>query len=485
MLLYVLNHPYRYELENLCRVFYPDEKIQVKQTAERFSFRRARLVQSITAVTQITKEKLIVKLYHPSSLTALHSPRTENNELRLAQMLFALLQKATGCTPPWGLLTGVRPSKLMLRLRRDIGAAQAALYFRETLWVSEEKTALAAAVAQAEEPTLALTGPRSFSLYVSIPFCPSRCAYCSFVSHTVDRQSAQKLIPAYVERLCEELACTGRIANELGLKLESVYIGGGTPTSLNAAQLARLCRALHTHFDISGEFTAEAGRADTITEEKLLVLLEHGVTRLSVNPQSMNDGVLALARRKHTAEDVLRRFGLARGLGFGNINMDLIAGLPGDSPAGFRYSLETLLGLRPENITVHTLALKRAAALEESGIRGQASGVADMLHIASGLLPAAGYAPYYMYRQSRSLGNLENIGWALPGRHCRYNIDMMEESHTILACGAGGVTKLKQWGTDHLERVFGLKYPYEYLARFEELMARKERIKAFYGAYNS
>ena len=486
MLLYILNHPYHYELENLCRVFYPNEAIQVRRARVKPLFRRARVIKSITVITQIKDEKLTVKLYHNSQLATLDSPFTGNNELRLAQMLFTLLKKATGYMPPWGLLTGVRPTKLMLRLRRDMGEEGARRYFSETLWVSDEKTALAAIVAESEEPVLALSKKNSFSLYVSVPFCPSRCAYCSFVSHTVERQSAQKLIPVYIDRLCEEIAHTGRIASELDLRLESVYVGGGTPTILNAGQLAQVCGALRDYFDPPTEFTVEAGRADTITEEKLLALREFGVTRLSVNPQSMRDDVLALARRNHTAEDCLRCFDLARCLGFDNINMDLIAGLPGDDPEGFRFSLETLIGLGPENITVHALALKRAAFFaQEAGSRNQEAGVTEMLQLASELLPAAGYAPYYMYRQSRMLGNLENIGWALPGKHCRYNIDMMEESHSILACGAGGVSKPKQWGTGHLERIFSLKYPYEYLARFEELMARKEGIKAFYEAYNS
>ena len=488
MLLYILDHPYHYELENLCRVFYPSEKVQIRREIDAAlkSGKHMRVVPSITAVTQIKENTLNVTLYCGNRKTSLQSPSSENNELMLAQMLFTLLKHATGYTPPWGLLTGVRPSKLMLRLRRDESGHAAVRYFRDTLWVSEEKTALAAAVAQAEEPILARTRKNSFSLYLSIPFCPSRCAYCSFVSQTVDRQSARALIPGYVNRLCEEIAHTGRTAKELDLQLASVYIGGGTPTTLSAEQSAQVCGALQTHFDMQAceEFTVEAGRSDTITEEKLLVLRGNGVNRLSINPQSMTDEVLVLAGRKHTAEDCLRSFELARTLGFKNVNMDLIAGLPGDSPEGFRYSLETLTGLRPENITVHTLALKRSATLQVQGIRVQEEGISEMLRTASALLPSAGYAPYYMYRQSRSLGNLENIGWALPARACRYNIDMMEESHTILACGAGGVNKCKQWGTDYLERVFSLKYPYEYLARFDELMARKERIKAFYDTYN-
>ena len=489
MRLYIINHPYHYEMENLCRVFYPAEELGVVKLGVvkgcGVAMPRPTGVAPMAlkqgtpvAITRIQNSQIIVQLFVGKRRLSLSYPVTNNFELTMAQMLFTLLRRATGMTPPWGLLTGVRPSKLMLRLRRDEGEARAARYFRDTLWVSEEKTRLAAEVARAEEPILALTAPRSFSLYVSIPFCPSRCSYCSFVSHTVDRQSAQKLIPAYVDKLCEEVARTGEIARELGLRMESVYIGGGTPTSLTAAQLLQLCEALRAAFDWNhcGEFTVEAGRPDTITAEKLRALREQGVSRVSVNPQSLDDAVLALAGRRHTARQAIDCYGLARDMGF-HVNMDLIAGLPGDTPEGFRRSLEGLIALAPENITVHTLALKRAASLDE--IHGAAA-CAQMLRTAAELLPRAGYAPYYMYRQSRSLGNLENTGWSLPGRFCRYNIDMMEESHTILACGAGGVTKLKRCGTDYLERVFGFKYPYEYLSRFEELMERKEKVRGFY-----
>lgn len=388
----------------------------------------------------------------------------------MAQMLFILLHRVTGYTPPWGLLTGMRPSKLMLRLRRDKGQAAAQQRFRSTLWVSEEKTKLAATIARAEESIIALTKPHSFSLYISIPFCPSRCSYCSFVSQTIDRVNAQKLIPSYVDALCKEMIVTGEIAQNLGLKLESVYVGGGTPTSLTSQQLNTLCEAVHANFDITGEFTVEAGRVDTITPEKLRVLREHGVNRISVNPQSMDDRVLQLAGRKHSAQDVLEAYEMVRKHGFACVNMDLIAGLPGDKPEGFMQSLEQVIALQPENITVHVLALKRAAQLEQLPTD-------DFFYT----MPSP-YEPYYMYRQSRSLGNLENIGWTLPGHACRYNVDMMEESHTILACGAGGVTKLKCPHSDELERVFGLKYPYEYLQRFDELMQRKARVTEFYGA---
>jgi len=476
MLLYILGHSYHFEMENLCRVFYPGEKICILRAQQKPAGR----LRVIPASPAVLTRNGCVELFTGRRRLSIERAAGGDPELTMARMLFALLRRATGYMPPWGLLTGVRPAKLMLRLRRDEGEAQAERYFRDSLWVSPDKTALAATVARAEEPILARTGPRSFSLYVSIPFCPSRCSYCSFVSHTIERSSAQKLIPAYVGKLCTEIAHTGRIAGELGLQLESIYIGGGTPGILSAEQMARICGALGEAFGRPGEFTVEAGRPDTLTPEKLHVLREYGVHRLCVNPQSLDDAVLAQAGRRHTAAQFYEAYTMAQEAGF-VLNSDLIAGLPGDTPAGFEQSLKKIISLRPENITVHTLALKRSAALGE--ICG-ADGCVIMLRTASELLPAAGYAPYYMYRQSRSLGNFENIGWSLPGRECRYNVDMMEESHTILACGAGGVTKLKAPGSDYLERVFSLKYPYEYLARFDELLERKGRIKAFYEAYN-
>ena len=476
MILYVLGHPYHFEMENLCRVFYPGERLQVVRAPQKPVGRLRVIPESPAVITRIGQVRLFIGRRR---LSITREPG-DNPELTMARMLFALLRRVTGYMPPWGLLTGVRPSKLMLRLRRDEGAGQAGRYFRESLWVSPEKTALAAAVAQAEEPILARTTPRSFSLYIAIPFCPNRCSYCSFVSHTIERPSAQKLIPEYIKKLCTEIVYTGKIAGELGLQLESIYIGGGTPGILSAEQLAQVCGALREAFGQPGEFSVEMGRPDTITLEKLTVLQTHGAGRLCVNPQSLDDNLLARAGRRHTAAQFYEAYATAREVGF-VLNADLIAGLPGDMPAGFAESLRKIIALRPGNITVHTLALKRSAALEE--IHG-AENCAEMLRIASESLPAAGYAPYYMYRQSRSLGNLENIGWSLPGRACRYNIDMMEESHTILACGAGGVTKLKAPDSDYLKRVFSLKYPYEYLARFDELLGRKERIKTFYEAYN-
>ncbi|MCL2299055.1 MAG: radical SAM protein, partial [Firmicutes bacterium] len=334
MILYVRNHPYHFEMENLCRVFYPAESLRVEKNTPRPLQGHPPLKRgAIAAITRIVQGRIEVKLFTGRRRLSIARPAGENPELTMARMLFALLRRATGYTPPWGLLTGVRPAKLMLRLRRDEGEPRAERYFRDALWVSPEKTALAAAVARAEEPILARTAPRSFSLYVSIPFCPSRCSYCSFVSHTIERPSAQRLIPAYVEKLCAEIAHTGRIAGELGLELESIYIGGGTPGILSPAQLESICGALSNSFARPGEFSVELGRPDTLTPEKLQVLQAHGVHRLCVNPQSLDDAVLARAGRRHTAAQFYEAYEAARAAGFA-LNCDLIAGLPGDTPAG-------------------------------------------------------------------------------------------------------------------------------------------------------
>ncbi|MDR2525505.1 MAG: coproporphyrinogen dehydrogenase HemZ [Oscillospiraceae bacterium] len=490
MILYCSGHAYHYELENLCRVFCPAARVAVRRREDcKPPAKITRQVAQVGFVVFSRMEatacgwRVEVLLVRGTARFRLHRFVEEQTqtELAFAQLLYCLLLRALRAkAPPWGLLTGVRPSKLMRRLQREEGEQTALRRFRDVLWVSAEKTELARCVAAAEAPVLALTAPQSFSLYTSIPFCPSRCSYCSFVSHTVDRASAQKLISPYLDCLCAELEATAAITARLGLRLESVYVGGGTPAVLEAEQLARLCGTVNRLFGQCAEFTVEAGRPDVITKEKLLALRESGVNRVSVNPQSLRDDVLRRAGRLHTAAQCVESYMLARATGFEGVNMDLIAGLPGDDPAGFAATLREILALRPENITMHTLAIKRAADLRAQAAQTGHRYTERMLALAAQMLPAAGYAPYYMYRQSRSLGNLENIGWSLPDKLCRYNIDMMEESHTVLGCGAGAVTKLKAPHSDLLERVFCFKYPYEYLSRFQEVLARKARIEHFY-----
>ena len=484
MKLICIAHRFNYELENIIRIFLPYEKTEVV-----FGDAPALPPYAVCAVSGNTATVRLDLGNGVRELTdeVLPDFSAADTERTLAVMLWQLLRAELSYTPKWGILTGVRPSKLMRSLVSQAGERSALKRFSEVLLVSPEKAELALAVARAEEKIIATDTPDSFSLYIAIPFCPTRCAYCSFVSHAIESESAKKTVEPYIRLLPKEIELIGKIANDLGLKIRSVYWGGGTPTSLTARQMEPVFKAIASAFDVSGvpEYTVEAGRPDTITEDKLRLMREYGVTRLSVNPQTFNDSVLALIGRRHSAEDTLRAYSRARDAGFRDINMDFIAGLPGDTPESFGDSIDTALSLKPENITVHTLALKRSSAIvtenKTDTLRADMTG--GMLDYASFALSGGGYAPYYMYRQSRSLGNLENVGYSLSGHECAYNVFMMEECQTVLAAGAGAVTKLSAGGAAHIERIFNFKFPYEYISRFSELMSRKDGIYSFYKAY--
>ena len=418
------------------------------------------------------------------SETAVKKLTDDDNELVSAQLLYKLLCDFTGLTQPWGILTGVRPVKLLRRLAEESNEEQAVKKFEKDFFVSNEKIALSRETEHNERKILELSKPESFSLYVGIPFCPSRCSYCSFVMASIER--AEKLIEPYTKLLCEEIKRTAEIANKLGLRLETVYFGGGTPTTLSAEQLDTVLGTVNNSFDMSTcrEFTVEAGRPDTIDSTKLFALKENKVDRISINPQTVNDEVLKTIGRKHTAQQFFDAFELARKCGFDNINTDLIAGLPTDTPESFKNSLDSIVRLNAECITVHTLCMKRASRLTTEGVTldlQQARDAREMLAYTQNILGQNEYIPYYMYRQSRMVGNLENVGWSKKGFESLYNVYVMDETHTILACGSGGVTKLKRNNPDYLERIFNFKYPYEYIDRFDELIQRKSGIMQFYG----
>lgn len=475
MNLYVKNHNFWFELENLTRLFFPNEKINVFK-----SFDSAEQPYIYTEVSDKVKIEVSVNNFQKS----LVADKTDDNELTSAQLLYKLLCQYSGYTQPWGVLTGVRPVKLFRRLCEELGEEGARNKFLNEFYVSPEKLRLAELTEKNEKKILDLSRPESFSLYVGIPFCPSRCSYCSFVMSSVER--AKKLIEPYTELLCEEIKATAQIASDLGLRLETVYFGGGTPTTLNAEQLDKVLKTVRNSFDMSTcrEFTVEAGRPDTIDKERLCALKENKVDRISINPQTLNDNVLKEIGRKHTSEQFFTAFELARKCGFDNINTDLIAGLPTDTLESFVYSLDSIRSLSPECITVHTLCMKRAATLTNIGTtlnREDAETASKMLEYTQKTLTADEYIPYYMYRQSRMVGNLENVGWSKKGFESLYNVYVMDETHTILACGSGGVTKLKNNETDYLERIFNYKYPYEYVDRFDELIERKSSILRFYG----
>lgn len=478
MNLYVKNHNFHFELENLTRLFFPNEKITV--------IRDFSEPQSPYIYTEVS-DKITISVNIGSfnkSETAVKKLTYDDNELVSAQLLYKLLCDFTGLTQPWGILTGVRPVKLLRRLAEESSEEQAVKKFENDFFVSNEKIALSRETEHNERKILELSRPESFSLYVGIPFCPSRCSYCSFVMASIER--AEKLIEPYTKLLCEEIKRTAEIANKLGLRLETVYFGGGTPTTLSAEQLDTVLRTVNKSFDMSTcrEFTVEAGRPDTIDSAKLFALKENKVDRISINPQTTNDEVLKTIGRKHTAQQFFDAFELARKCGFDNINTDLIAGLPTDTPESFKNSLDSIVKLNAECITVHTLCMKRASRLTTEGVTldlQQARDAREMLAYTQNILGQNEYIPYYMYRQSRMVGNLENVGWSKRGFESLYNVYVMDETHTILACGSGGVTKLKRNNPDYLERIFNFKYPYEYIDRFDELIQRKSGIMQFYG----
>ena len=478
MNLYVKNHNFHFELENLTRLFFPNEKITVIR-----DFSEPQPPYIYTEVSDKITISVNIGSFNKSE-TAVKRLTDDDNELVSAQLLYKLLCDFTGLTQPWGILTGVRPVKLLRRLAEESSEEQAVKKFEKDFFVSNEKIALSRETEHNERKILELSKPESFSLYVGIPFCPSRCSYCSFVMASIER--AEKLIEPYTKLLCEEIKRTAEIANKLGLRLETVYFGGGTPTTLSAEQLDTVLGTENKSFDMSTcrEFTVEAGRPDTIDIAKLFALKENKVDRISINPQTVNDEVLKTIGRKHTAQQFFDAFELARKCGFDNINTDLIAGLPTDTPESFKNSLDSIVRLNAECITVHTLCMKRASRLTTEGVTldlQQARDAREMLAYTQNILGQNEYIPYYMYRQSRMVGNLENVGWSKKGFESLYNVYVMDETHTILACGSGGVTKLKRNNPDYLERIFNFKYPYEYIDRFDELIQRKSGIMQFYG----
>lgn len=478
MNLYVKNHNFHFELENLTRLFFPNEKITVIR-----DFSEPQPPYIYTEASDKITISVNIGSFNKSE-TTVKKLTDDDNELVSAQLLYKLLCDLTGLTQPWGILTGVRPVKLLRRLAEESNEEQAVKRFEKDFFVSNEKTALSRETEHNERKILELSKPESFSLYVGIPFCPSRCSYCSFVMASIER--AEKLIEPYTKLLCEEIKRTAEIANKLGLRLETVYFGGGTPTTLSAEQLDTVLGTVNKSFDMSTcrEFTVEAGRPDTIDIAKLFALKENKVDRISINPQTVNDEVLKTIGRKHTAQQFFDAFELARKCGFDNINTDLIAGLPTDTPESFKNSLDSIVRLNAECITVHTLCMKRASRLTTEGVTldlQQARDAREMLAYTQNILGQNEYIPYYMYRQSRMVGNLENVGWSKRGFESLYNVYVMDETHTILACGSGGVTKLKRNNPDYLERIFNFKYPYEYIDRFDELIQRKSGIMQFYG----
>ena len=483
---------YRYAAEQMMLTLFPQERpeypegplpkdLSGEQNAAVFTLHRGKKLTNLSVLVFRPNGYYNGVTCFPSE--ELDRPETEVYHTVQHALKLAFYKAGTallGVQPPWGALTGVRPVKLPTRsLLAGATPKQAQRELEKEYFVSRPRAKLAVDCAQASVEVRRSLQPREVSLYTGIPFCPTRCAYCSFVSAGVGR--TLNLVEPYLEGLLREVEETGRVLREAGLTVRSFYMGGGTPTTLSAEQLDRLLSGCEERLPLEGctEYTVEAGRPDTITREKLEVLAQHGNGRISINPQTLEDHVLAAIGRKHSAGDIASAYELARSVGFGCINMDLIAGLPQDTFEGFRRSLEGVLDMAPENVTVHTLALKKGSALMETG--GQLpSGeeVARMLDWSREILATEGYIPYYLYRQKYMSGALENVGWAKPGTESLYNIVMMEELHTVISLGAGGVTKLT--GGGKILRLTNPKYPQDYLSGLDKVLGQKKEIKDFY-----
>ena len=385
-------------------------------------------------------------------------------------------------TVPWGTLVGIRPIKRVVNmLSSDISEEEVRRVLKEDFEVSDKKIDLSLSIAKTEMGVISSIPENAISLYIDIPFCPSKCVYCSFASMPVSLM--HDFIEPYLNALFDELDTIKRIVDDLKLTVSSVYIGGGTPTSILSLELDNLLYKIEKNFDLSNcrEFTIEAGRPDTITKSKLEVMRKHNVDRISINPQSMNEKTLSVIGRKHSVEQIYSAYNLARDMGFKCINMDVIAGLPQETLPEFMNTIDKVIELDPENITVHTMSIKRAARLNQNGdFRGlpMNNTVDEMVDYAHLKLSENGYAPYYLYRQKNILGDLENTGFFKGNTEGIYNICMMEEIRTVISAGVGGVTKLVKPGK--IERIFNVKDVREYIKRADEMRKRKEYIYEFY-----
>ena len=387
-------------------------------------------------------------------------------------------KKVQSITLPWGVLSGIRPAKYVRELKEE-GKSEEEIkkILNEIFGVSEEKYKLCKKVAENEEKILKKVKNNSVSLYIGIPFCPSRCLYCSFVS--TDVKISGKYIDEFCDLLVREIEKTGEILKDLSISVQNIYMGGGTPTTLSEKHLEKILSTVNKSIDIKNieEFTVEAGRPDTITAEKLSILKDFGVNRISINPQTLNNKTLDLIGRKHSTDDFFEAFLLAKSAGFSVINTDLIAGLPDETFEMFKYSLDRIIELNPENITVHSMCVKRASALNFSKIQlSKAETVEKMLSYTEKVMEKCGKEPYYMYRQKNISGNLENVGYSKKEHFSKYNINIMEEVQTIIGLGGGGVSKIVKG--DRIERIANFKEPYEYIKRFDEILLKKEEIKS-------
>ncbi len=478
----------KYYIQMLCMIYFPGIKFSERDLDDGLEI-TVNVSESEKGVTADVLLKVNEKISIASKFEEYKEeiPKERTVKVAVGAAVISAAGDMLGYRSSWGMLTGVRPSKVANELLRSgYSKTRVKKILSSEYFVIPKKASLATEVAIAENAIIGTPDPKDCSIYIAIPFCPSRCAYCSFVSYT--SKKLLSLIPEYIVRLIDDIKSVFATINKLGLNLKTIYIGGGTPTILTAEQLRILLSTIADETDVTKleEFTLESGRPDTIDAEKFAVAKEYGVTRICVNPQTLSDDVLKGIGRDHSSEEFFKAYDIAKNSGIKYINTDLIVGLPGDNFKSFSATFDKILQLRPENITVHTFCVKKSSDFLRRGsnvysVRGGDTGkCVDYSQIKSA---QAGYKPYYMYRQKNTVGNYENVGFALPGAEGRYNIYMMEEVHSIFAIGAGAVSKMVKYSSEKGEksvilRHFNQKYPYEYLAenRSEELCQKYEEF---------
>jgi len=486
---FLAGHNYEYEIKELLKLFYSIEDICfIHNTSDSMDILKKQYTEDIIVNNLMIKDDIItistgVNLNGNIKNTTDTIPVDDkdnniNKKIKtlIKSSIFKLLQEEKNKYVPWGILTGIRPVKIVHELmEKDIGDTEIIHQLMFEKFVTKEKALLLLEVAKRERHYIYPIDEKKVSLYISIPFCPTRCIYCSFPSNPIDKYSSY--INDYLTALCMEIKGTGKLLREKNKEIESIYIGGGTPTTLNIDEFDILFNTIFNSFDISSvkEFTVEAGRPDTINMDKLRYLKKMGITRISINPQSMNDSTLERIGRNHSVQDIMDAYKIAQEVGFKNINMDLILGLPGEDVDMVTHTMEEIKKLSPNNLTVHTLAIKRSSQLKKEGSINHDPNleIVKMLEVSNKYSRAMGLQPYYMYRQKHMVGNLENIGYCLPGHECIYNIQIMAERQSIIAMGAGAVSKIVFPKENRLERVPNVKNLEQYIERADEMVERK------------
>lgn len=457
-------HDYRYETYQILSLFYPKDDISFVE--EGWDMEVCFDSENLVAICTLSNGEGVL-----SQKVNIEDDSKKNVKNAIKLAILQVLQKHTGISIPWGILVGIRPTKLIhdWGLPKDEAVKKLMDYYD----VSREKACLAVEVAEKEAPILHRE-PGTVSLYMHIPFCPTRCIYCSFTSNPAANN--EKLIEEYIDALKREASSALEEALNRGAKIDTFYIGGGTPTALSAFQLDNLLGHMGSFIDLKGlrEFTVEAGRPDSIEKDKLQVLKDHGCTRISINPQTMNDGTLNRIGRKHTSRDIIDKFNMARDAGFDCINMDMIIGLPGEGYEEMLHTVKEILALQPDNITVHTMAIKRASILNEKKYYDHNQSLLDAYNDVSSEIRKSGMYPYYMYRQKNMVLPMENIGYCTCGKEGIYNVQMIAESISILALGADAVTKLVYPKEKRIERVGNVKDVREYIKRIDEMIEKKK-----------